>query len=125
MKKVAINIKTGKWNEIIGTLVKQGWIITAKYCGFDAGIDDDFIVLKKGWKKITFAWSNWFGGEIKCNDKLFRLLEAKFNTKFEFGKPHNLKPLVALTFRVQSPPLSVVKKLNMFTDEELYIFKDD
>ncbi|HET8858691.1 hypothetical protein [Marivirga sp.] len=111
MRKTAINIKTDKWNEIISGLRKRGWIVTSKYWGFDAGIDDDFLILRKGLKKIIFGWTNLLEGEIKCNDKLFKYLENEFNMKFEFGKPFSLKPLVILTYRLQSLPLAVLKKL--------------
>jgi|TARA_B110000967_G_C18684640_1_gene459899 hypothetical protein len=116
LKRTAINIKTEKWNEIISGLKNRGWIITAKYYGFDAGIDDDFLILRKGLKKIMFGWTNWFEGEIKCNDKLFEYLKTEFNTEFEFGKPTSLKPMVILTYRFQSLPLFIVKKLNLLKD---------
>ncbi|ARV10008.1 hypothetical protein BTO05_10310 [Winogradskyella sp. PC-19] len=102
MKKTAINIETEKWKSIISGLRNKGWKLTAKYNGFNAGIDDDFLILRKGFKKIMFGWSNWLEGEIKCSDKLFRYLETEFETEFEYGKPSNLKPLVILTYRIQS-----------------------
>lgn len=113
MRKTAINIKTEKWNEIISGLRKRGWIVMAKYYGFDAGIDDDFLILRKGLKKILFGWSNWLEGEIKCNDRIFEYLESEFNMEFEYGKPTNLKPIVITTYRIQSLPLFLVKKLNL------------
>ena len=113
MKRTAVNIKTEKWNEIISELRKRGWVVTAKYYGFDAGIDDDFLILRKGFKRILFGWTNWFEGEIKCNDRIFKYLESEFNVEFEFGKPTSLKPLVIATYRLQSLPLFLVKKLNL------------
>ena len=113
MRKTAINIKTEKWNEIISGLRKKGWIVTAKYYGFDAGIDDDFLILRKGLKKIMFGWSNWLEGEIKCSDQTFEYLQSEFNCEFEFGKPTNLKPSVVLTYRAQSLPLVIIKKLKL------------
>ena len=113
LKKTAINIKTEKWNEIISELRKRGWIVTAKYYGFDAGIDDDFLILRKGLKKILFGWTNWFEGEIKCNDQIFDYLESEFKLEFKYGKPTSLKPLVVATYKIQSLPLFLVKKLNL------------
>ena len=113
LRKTAINIKTEKWNEIISELRKRGWIVTAKYYGFDAGIDDDFLILRKGFKKILFGWTNWFEGEIKCNDRIFEYLETELKLEFEYGKPTSLKPLVISTYRIQSLPLFLVKKLNL------------
>ena len=75
-----------------------------KKYGFDAGIDDDLLILIKGLKKIMFAWSIWFDGEIKCSDKLFDYLETEFNMEFEFRKSMNLKPIVIFTYRLRSLP---------------------
>ena len=110
MNKTAINIKTEKWNEIISELRERGWVVTAKYYGFDAGIDDDFLILRKGFKRIFFGWSNWLEGEIKCSDRIFDYLESEFKLELEYGKPSNLKPVVVATYRVQSLPLFLVKK---------------
>lgn len=113
MKKIAINIKTEEWNEIISGLRRRGWIVTAKYYGFDAGIDDDFLILRKGFKKIMFGWTYWFEGEIECNDRIFDYLESEFKLEFEYGKPTSLKPFVIPTYRIKSLPLFLVKKLNL------------
>lgn len=113
MTKTAINIKTSKWNEIISELRKKGWIVTSKYYRFDAGIDDDFLILRKGFKRILFGWTNWFEGEIKCDNRTFEFLESEFNLEFEYGRPTSLKPLVIATYRIQSLPLFLVKKLNL------------
>ena len=117
LKKTAIKIETDKWSDIISELRKRGWIVTAKYYGFDAGIDDDFLVLRKGLKKIMFGWSIWLDGEIKCSDKLFDYLETEFNMEFEYGKPINLKPMVILIYRLQSLPLFIVKRLKLLETE--------
>ena len=113
LKKTAINIKTEKWNEIISELRKRGWIVTAKYYGFDAGTDEDFLILRKGFKRILFGWTNWLEGEIKCNDRIFDYLESEFKLEFKYGKPTNLKPFIVATFRIQSLPLFIVEKLNL------------
>ena len=117
MNKTAINIETEKWIDVISGLKKRGWIVTAKYYGFDAGIDEDFLILRKGLQKIMFGWENYRGGEIKCNKKLFEYLESEFKLKFEFGKPTSLKPLVVLTYRFQSLPLFLVRKLKLLDIE--------
>jgi len=116
LKKTAINIDTEKWNEIISGLRKRGWIVTAKYWGLDAGIDDDFLILRKGFKKIVFGWTNWFEGEIKCNDALFEYLGNEFKIEFDYGKPTSLKPLVIATYKIQSLPLFLIKKFNLLRD---------
>lgn len=113
MQKTAINIKTERWNKIISGLKKRGWIVTAKYYGFDAGIDHDFLILRKGFKKVMFGWTNWFEGEIKCNNIMFRYLESEFKIDFEYGEPTSLKPSIISTYRVQSFPLYIAKILNL------------
>ena len=50
MKKVAIDIRTEKLYSIINILRKDGWTVSAKYYGFDAGIDDDYWCLRRGLK---------------------------------------------------------------------------
>ncbi|MEL6812006.1 MAG: hypothetical protein AAFP76_11775 [Bacteroidota bacterium] len=91
MSRVAVNIKTDDWNKIISDLREKGWKRTSKYYGFDAGIDHDFLILKRASKKITFGWSNWFEGEINCTDELFDFLKSEFNLTFEYGEPEALK----------------------------------
>ena len=91
LSKVAVNIKTEDWNQIIANLKEKGWMTSYKYSGFDAGIDHDFQILKKGSMKILFGWSNWFEGEIKCNDKTFKYLEDELDREFEYGEPTTLK----------------------------------
>ena len=113
MKKVAINIKTESLYPIISSLRKDGWIVTAKYYGFDAGIDDDYWCLRKGFKKIEFGWSNWTEGEIKTTNEVFKQLEMRFKIKFEYGEPSNLKKSVISTYKLQSMPLWIVKKLKL------------
>jgi hypothetical protein len=99
--KIATDIKTEDWNKIIEGLMKDGWKLKMKYDGFDAGIDFDFLMLKKKRQKIEFGWDNWVEGEIKCSDELMEILENKFNLKFKFGEPLNLKPSVIRITKVQ------------------------
>ena len=87
--------------------------MTAKYYGFDAGIDNDYLVLRKGLKKISFGWTNWFEGEIKCSDQIFEYLELQFDLQLEYGEPTMLKPSVIAMYRIQSLPLFLVKMLNL------------
>ena len=113
MKKVAINIKTESLYTIINSLRKEGWIVTAKYYGFDAGIDEDYWCLRKGFKKIKFGWSNWTEGEIMTTNEVFKQLEKRFKKKFEYGEPSNLKKAVIATFKPQSMPLWIVQKFKL------------
>ena len=100
--KIAIDIKTEDWNNIINVLICEGWEMKSKYDSFDAGIDFDFLILTKGVKKITFAWDNWNEGEIKCSDRLFEELSNKFSINFTFGPPNSLKRNIIILTKFQS-----------------------
>ncbi len=114
LNKTAINIKTETWTRLISELQNRGWWVTAKYYGFDAGIDDDFLILRKGMKKIVLSWTNWLEGEIKCSAETFTYLESEFDLKFEYGPPVSLKPMVILTYGLQSFAIRVGKKVRTF-----------
>ena len=92
--KIATEIKTEEWNRVIKGLIDEGWEIKMKYDEFDAGIDFDFLILKKDKNKIEFGWDNWVEGEIKCSDELMDMIQEKFTIKFNFGEPINLKKSV-------------------------------
>lgn len=113
MERVAINIETKVWEKIISSLRSKGWWVTAKYYGFDAGIDDDFLILRKGFKKIVFGWTNWLEGEIKCNDEIFDYLQKENDIKFQFGKATILKTSLIHSYRAHSLPLWVIKTFNL------------
>lgn len=90
--KVAINIKTEDWNRIIAILTDDNWKVRAKYRGIDEGIDYDYLLLYKKPNAITFGWTNYFEGEIKCTDQLFDYLVKKFGMPFSYGEPTALAP---------------------------------
>ena len=113
MKKIATDIETEVWASIIKALRNDGWIVTAKYWGFDAGIDYDYWCLRRGLKKIEFGWSNWTEGEIKTTNEIFKQLEHRFKIKCEYGEPSNLKKTVIASFKPQSLPLWIVKKFRL------------
>ena len=100
--KIATNIKTEDWNRIISGLKSENWKVESKYDEFDAGIDFDFLILKKNTEEIIFGWDNWVEGEIKCSDKLMSELRSKFNIDFTFGQPINLKQSVIRLTKFQN-----------------------
>jgi hypothetical protein len=114
MKKVATDIETKTWVKIIKYFREEGWIVTAKYWGFDAGFDDDYWCLRKGFNKIEFGWSNWTEGEIKANTEILNRIEQKMNLKFNYGEPLNLKKSVIRTYKVQCLPLFILNIFNFF-----------
>ncbi|MEM1326802.1 MAG: hypothetical protein AAGI23_12650 [Bacteroidota bacterium] len=102
MMKVAVDIETEVWNTIISTLKADGWRLKYDYKGFDKGIDHDFLMLKKEKAYIYFGWTNWFEGEIKCSDNLFRYLSTTFQITFCFGEPTALKANVIQMEKIKS-----------------------
>ncbi|AWV96804.1 hypothetical protein [Arcticibacterium luteifluviistationis] len=114
MKKIATDIETETWAKIIRSFREEGWIVTAKYWGFDAGIDDDYWCLRKGFKKIEFGWSNWTEGEIKASTELLMEIESKMNLNLKYGEPLNLKKSVIRTYKFQCLPLVILNLFNFF-----------
>lgn len=92
--KIATNIKTELWNDIVHQLINNNWTCTFKYDNFDAGIDSDFIILEKEQEEILFGWDNWFEGEIKCTEQRMREIENLVDVNLTFGETVNLKPEV-------------------------------
>lgn len=114
MKVFAINIKTEVWNSIIESLLEDGWIVRLKYNGFDAGIDHDYLELRKDKMKIEFGWDNWFEGEIKAEQELMSQIETQLNLKFQYGEPHNLKAGVIATSRLQPTSIWILNRIRRF-----------
>jgi hypothetical protein len=100
--KIATNIQTSLWSNMIKTLVTEGWIMTNKYQNFDEGIDFDFLILNKDNNHIMFGWDNYTEGEIKCTNELMDMLSAKFNLTFQYGEPQNLKPSIIALMKVKN-----------------------
>ncbi len=40
-------------------MVSSGWKVRSKYAGFDAGIDYDSVLLRKGSGTLKCEWDNW------------------------------------------------------------------
>lgn len=110
--KVAINIKTEDWSRIIEGLLANGWKMTSKYDAYDSGIDFDFLIMRKNFKKIYFGWDNSLEGEIKCSDRLFDEIGNKFGMEFQFGKPNSLKLSVIMLTRFQNLIYSIGRRYN-------------
>ena len=89
---VAIDIKTNLWNDIIDSLLRNGWHQTYRYDNVDAGIDFDFVILRKDDEEILMGWDNWVEGEIKCTEGRLAEIGYKLKISFKKGDPVNLKP---------------------------------
>lgn len=59
------NIPTLLFNEILETMIRDGWKKVSEYDGFDAWMDFGHVVLKKGTEKLEFEWDNWMEGIIR------------------------------------------------------------
>ncbi len=92
--ETAIGIKTEIWNNIIEYLTNNDWEIAYKYDNFDAGIDHDFLILKKGEEEILFGWDNWFEGEIQAKPERLKEIEQRHSIRFKKGEAENLNPKV-------------------------------
>jgi hypothetical protein len=75
---------------ILADHISQGWLVVHEYDGFDKGIDSDFVYLKRNDEEMFFGWTNWFEGEIKCNEEQRTLLEQRFNLTFAAHEPELL-----------------------------------
>lgn len=79
---LAKDIETSLWNRAIETLLGTGWEMTYQYDGMDAGIDYNSYTLEKAGEKITFEWTNWDEGEIRCTEAVLREIEALISHRF-------------------------------------------
>lgn len=102
--KIAVNIETKIWRNIILSLIQDDWQVLEKYMAHDASIDFDFLILKKENKKIFFGWDIIEEGEIKCENCIFDDLEKRFEIKFEYGIPKNLDWKTVLLIRISTLP---------------------
>lgn len=100
--ETATGIDTNLWSELIKKLVANQWVVTCKYDNFDAGVDFDFLILKRDGEEILFGWDNWFEGEIQCSEERMGEIEEIANQKLKKGEPENLKPEVIKLYRVKS-----------------------
>ena len=62
--RIIQDVPSDQFISIVEDYVKQGWVKTYEYDGFDAWIDFGKIKLKKDSEKLVFEWDNWSEGEI-------------------------------------------------------------
>lgn len=115
--KVAINIETEIWSNIIKVLKEESWEEVESYMGGDAGIDFDFLILKRRNEQIQFGWGNFEEGEIKCKRSLFHYLENKFELTFEYGEAKNLSLEVICITRIATLPQRLLRNLGILKFE--------
>jgi len=90
--KIATSIETELFYSIIKFFTKAGWKVSIEYSPnlFDKAIDFDLYQLNKNDEIITFAWTNWFEGELKATTKIIETIEMQFGVTLKFGDPKHL-----------------------------------
>ncbi|WP_422354107.1 hypothetical protein [Roseivirga pacifica] len=103
-RKTAIGVETSVWKNLVINLYRSGWVVKEKYVNVDAGVDFDFLILKKKGKSIWFGWDYIDEGEIKTDEYTFALIQEKFDLKLKFGAPSNLVPKIIFLTRLFTLP---------------------
>jgi hypothetical protein len=90
--KIATNIKTEVFYDIVNFLKNNGWKLTIEYDEniFDKAIDFDLYQFTKNGETILLAWDNWFEGEIKSSIKNLEEMARLFQFTLKFGQPEYL-----------------------------------
>lgn len=60
-------------------LVSSGWKVRSKYAGFDAGIDYDRLLLRKGLGTLKCEWDNWSEWSIEGKRHLIEEIASRSN----------------------------------------------
>ncbi len=53
------DVSAEAFEPLFDQLVSSGWKVRSKYAGFDAGIDYDRLLLRKGFGTLKCEWDNW------------------------------------------------------------------
>jgi hypothetical protein len=70
------DIPGSRFQALVSTLIAQGWHQRARYTGFDAGIDYDRLVLRKGVRSLICEWDNWSEWSIEGPRRLIVAIAA-------------------------------------------------
>jgi len=76
--KIIQDIPTDDFNRILEFHLRNGWVKTYEYDGFDAWIDYGKVKLAKDGLELKFEWDNWCEGEISGKAKGIDSLANKF-----------------------------------------------
>ncbi|MDO6720310.1 hypothetical protein Q4575_12910 [Psychrosphaera sp. 1_MG-2023] len=95
--KIIQDIPTDNFNRILEFHLKNGWIKTYEYDGFDAWIDYGKVKLSNEGRKLKFEWDNWREGEISGKASDVEALAAKFN--YTARETPNWWPATSKTFK--------------------------
>ena len=70
-KKQIKDVKTDTGNEVLASLLKNGWKVKSEYSAmmFDKGIDFDSYELVSETSTLSFEWDNWMEWQIEGDEK--------------------------------------------------------
>lgn len=88
--KIATGIDTLLWKKVVVELYQEGWKVIEKYENFDAGVDFDFILLRRSGMSAYFGWDYIHEGEIKAKTETLNYLSSKFKINFQYEEPKSL-----------------------------------
>jgi hypothetical protein len=71
------DISGERFKPIFEQLVAQGWALSSKYDGFDAGIDYDCVRLRRGFKSLKCEWDNWAEWSIEGSRKIVEQIASE------------------------------------------------
>lgn len=117
-RKTAIGIETSVWKNLIINLYQSGWKVKEKYVNVDAGVDFDFLILKKNGRSIWFGWDYIEEGEIKTDEHTFAFLEESFGFRPKFDTPYNLVPKIIFLTRLFTLPGRLSSRPKKFFKEQ-------
>ncbi|WOD29148.1 hypothetical protein RYH70_03575 [Alloalcanivorax xenomutans] len=78
-----IDLDTEKGNQLLETLMSEGWKKIKEYpsLAFDKGIDFDSFTLRKDGLELVLEWTNWFEWEIRGEDAALEALADQYGLK--------------------------------------------
>ncbi|RZJ65084.1 MAG: hypothetical protein EOO45_17020 [Flavobacterium sp.] len=88
MVHIATSIETSVFYSIIDSF-KESWHCAVEYRPdiFDKGIDFDYYKFERGTEEVSFAWTNWFEGEIGAEENILRDLAVLYKFSLIYGDP--------------------------------------
>lgn len=78
-----IDLDTEKGNQLLETLMSEGWKKIKEYpsLAFDKGIDFDSFTLRKDGLELVLEWTNWVEWEILGDDAALEELADRYALK--------------------------------------------
>jgi hypothetical protein len=67
-----LDVADKDFERVLLHLKMQGWKLTSRYRGFDAGIDYDRLRFRKRWTYIKCEWDNWCEWSVEGPAKVIK-----------------------------------------------------